>query len=287
MNGGWEFSSLCFLVMLKYLMLAVGLTALRAEAQKFDVQQVRASADYQMARVAVEKKYKNLQPGRFGESIAGVEQRLATVEKVIALTFDACGGPKGSGVDTVLTNFLKREKIPATFFVAGPWIEKNLPIFKQWCSEPLFELENHGLTHHPCTLGNESKYGIKGTGNVGAAFDEVELNARQIEYYAHRKPEFYRPATAATDEGCVTLAQNLHETIVSFSALPGDAVARAPKERLIQALLKQVKPGGIVLMHVNHPDWNGAEALMEAIPQLRKLGYRFVKLDPKLQANIN
>ena len=209
---------------------------------------------------------------------------LPADEKVLALTFDACGGLHGSGFDRDLIDFLKKEKLPATLFVTGSWIEKNLAAFQQLCNEPLFEIENHGLTHHPCTLGKESKYGIKGTGNASAGFDEIELNARQIEFYAHRKPEFYRPATAATDEGCITIANALNETIVSYSVLSGDAMAGVSAETVKENLIKMAKPGGIVIMHMNHPEWNGLEALRAAIPILRQRGYQFVMMkDARLQ----
>jgi len=32
-------------------------------------------------------------------------------------------------------------------------------------------------------------------------------------------------------------------------------------------------------MHMNHPKWYGYEALEETIPELRKMGYSFVKLE--------
>jgi len=252
------------------------------QAQTFDLSKERSSTDYQQAKSLVVEKLKGIQPGKFGEFIPGVKTNLATHQKFLSLTFDACGGGHGSGYDRELIDFLKKEKIPVTLFVTGSWIEKNLEIFEQLCREPLFEIENHGSTHHPCTIGNERKYGINGTGGVGAGFDEIELNARQIEFYTHRKPEFYRPATASTDQGCVALARELNETVVSYSVLPGDAVAGLARETITANIIEKVKPGGIVIMHMNHPEWNGFEALRAAIPILRQQGYQFVKLESAL-----
>ncbi len=254
-----------------------------AQGQTFDQKKELSSSDYQQAKSEVIEKFKNRKPGKFGESIPGVKERFATDKKILALTFDACGGPHGSGFDRELIDFLKKEKLSATLFITGSWIEKNLVLFQQLCSEPLFEIENHGLTHHPCTIGNESKYGIKGTGSVGSGFDEIELNARQIEFYTHHKPEFYRPATAATDEGCVAIAKELRETIIGYSVLSGDAVAELAVETIKENIIKKSKPGGIVIMHINHPEWNGFEALRAAVPILRKQGYQFVKLDSAFQ----
>jgi peptidoglycan/xylan/chitin deacetylase (PgdA/CDA1 family) len=250
-----------------------------AQGQLFDSKSELASGNYQEVKFRIVEKLKNIPPGIFGEFIPGVITDFAAKEKVLALTFDACGGPNGSRFDRDLIEFLKKEKIPATLFVTGLWIEKNTTVFQQLCNEPLFEIENHGQTHHPCTVGNESRYSIKGTGSVGAGFDEIELNARQIQFYAHRKPEFYRPATAATDEGCVAIAMELKERIVSYSLLSGDAVAGLAAETIKENILKKAKSGGIVIMHMNHPEWNGFEALQVAIPVLRQEGYQFVKLE--------
>ncbi len=288
MKQGWIISSLCYLpsllsspvTMIKIIFLfTLSLFGKVANGQSFDRQKEFSSITYQQTKSQALEKLKNNKPGKFGEFIPGVMETVATDEKNLALTFDACGGLHGNGFDRDLIDFLKQENLPATLFITGGWIEKNLVSFQQLCSEPLFEIENHGLTHHPCTLGNESKYGIKGTGSASEGFDEIELNALQIEFYTHRKPEFYRPATAATDEGCVAMAKALNETIVSYSVLSGDAVAGLAAETIKENIIKRAKPGGIIIMHMNHPEWNSFEALRAAIPILRQRGYRFVKLN--------
>src|SRR4030067_3811448 len=58
-------------------------------------------------------------PQEWGEGVRGVKTRLNTDQKVLALTFDACGGPKGSGYDSKLIEYLESEKIPATLFISG------------------------------------------------------------------------------------------------------------------------------------------------------------------------
>lgn len=60
-----------------------------------------------------------------GLKITGVLTRLATKDKVIALTFDACGGKGGSGYDRKLIDYLIKENIPATLFINARWIDAN------------------------------------------------------------------------------------------------------------------------------------------------------------------
>jgi peptidoglycan/xylan/chitin deacetylase (PgdA/CDA1 family) len=220
--------------------------------------------------------YKNQTPGDWGETVAGVKTQLDTSEKVIALTFDACGGPKGSRYDAALIEFLRAEKIPATLFVSGSWINANPAVFKKLAADPLFEVANHGFAHKPCSVNGKSAYGIKGTASVGELVDEIEKNGKKIQAVTGRKPAFYRPGTAWCDEVAVKVAGELGYEVVNYNIL-GDAGATWPQEKVREALLK-AEPGAIVIMHMNQPRSQTAAGLKEAVPLLREKGFRFVKL---------
>jgi peptidoglycan/xylan/chitin deacetylase (PgdA/CDA1 family) len=247
--------------------------------QQFNRERERTSTGYVQAKQKLAAKLSKTRPGKFGEFIPGVVQKLHVSGKIIALTFDACGGPKGSGFDKDLIDFLKQEKIPATLFISGPWLEKNTITFQQLCREPLFEIENHGLTHSPFTIAGEVKYKITGTKNFSEAYDEVELNARQMQFYCHRKPKYYRPGTATADEGALAIANELGVSVVGYSVLSNDAMAGASKELIKASILNKVNSGAIVIMHMNHPERNGFEALREVVPILKKQGYQFVTME--------
>jgi len=227
----------------------------------------------------VSEQFKYATPGQFGPFVKGVDEDIITNKKILALTFDACGGLHGSGYDADLINFLQKNRIPATLFITGLWIDANPDQFKALAADTLFEIENHGLTHHPCAIEGETKYGIHGTASVGQAVDEIELNARKIEKITLRKPIFYRSATATTDEACGAIAKYLGETIISYDLLSGDAVAGTPTSVIEGNLVKGAKNGAIVIMHMNHPEWNGYESLAKALPVWVKEGFTFVKLE--------
>jgi peptidoglycan/xylan/chitin deacetylase (PgdA/CDA1 family) len=215
-------------------------------------------------------------PREWGERVKGVKTKLNTDDKAIALTFDACGGPGGNGYDAKLIEYLKSEKIPATLFISGKWINANADIFQQFVRNPLFEVENHGLNHKPCSVNGRSARGKKGTKSVGEVFDEIEQNAIKIETLTGDKPRYYRPAAAACDEICVEIANVLGYEVVNFSVL-GDAGATYSKKRVKEALLN-APPSSIILMHMNRPEGDTAEGVMEAIPELRRRGFKFIKL---------
>jgi peptidoglycan/xylan/chitin deacetylase (PgdA/CDA1 family) len=223
-------------------------------------------------------EFSHANPGKWGEFVKGVDEDIDTGKKIVAFTFDACGGKKGNGYDKELIDYLRVEKIPATLFVTGKWIDANFIEFLELSKDTLFEIENHGFNHKPCTLKGDSIYGIHGTKDIADAFDEIEANAFKIEALTHRFPHYYRSATAFTDEGATAMAAALNITTISFQVLSGDAIKRNPASEIESNVLKAVTPGAIIIMHFNHPEWNTFEAMVKIIPVLKEKGYSFVRL---------
>jgi peptidoglycan/xylan/chitin deacetylase (PgdA/CDA1 family) len=227
-------------------------------------------------REGIISRFNGRVPREWGERVRGVRTKLNTDQKLIALTFDACGGARGNGYDAKLIQYLKSEKIPATLFISGKWIDANPEILGKLAKEALLEIENHGLNHRPCSANGRSAYGIAGTKGVEEIFDEIEQNAIQVRNLTGRKPKYYRPGTAQSDEICVEIANTLGYEVVNFS-VRGDAGATYTKFQVKEALLK-AQPCSIILMHMNHPEGGTAEGLFEAIPELKKRGFGFVRL---------
>ena len=235
--------------------------------------------DYLELKEDILREFAGAKPGRFGQFVRGVYRKMDTTQKVLAFTFDACGGPGGRGYNAGLIDYLRKEKIPATLFITGQWIDENPAVFKQLASDPLFEIENHGLRHRGCSIDGETRYGVVATRDVGGVVDEIELNARKIACLTGRRPVFFRPATAYTDETCSKIAKRLRMEIVNYDVFSGDAEPFASASILRDNILRSVRGGAIVLMHFNHPRWNEKEALAMAVPVLRDMGYSFVKLE--------
>lgn len=225
-------------------------------------------------------KYRYVAPKEWGERVSGVKQRLPTNEKVAALTLDACGGPHGSQYDQKLIDYLIRNQIPATLFINSRWIDANRTTFLQLSKQPLFEIENHGTHHRPLSVNGKSIYGIQGTNNISEVIDEVWLNHQKITQLTGKAPRFFRAGTAYYDEVAVRIANDLGEQVVNFDVI-GDGGATYSKEEVKKAL-RQVKPGSIIILHMNMPHKETAEGLAESIPELRKKGFRFVKLQDYL-----
>ncbi len=231
---------------------------------------------YLERKESIAERYASSRPNQWGEQVDGVKSRIKGGEKVIALTLDACGSPKGMGADLHLLEFLVRENIAATLFINARWIEPNRKLFDKLAAHPLFEIANHGFGHKPASVSGRAAYGIRGTGSVAELVDEIELNARKIEGLTGRRPRFYRSGTAHYDEVAVRVAAELGHTVAGFSVL-GDAGATYSREQVKRALLA-AGAGDMVILHMNRPESGTAAGVMDAIPELRKRGYRFVRL---------
>ena len=221
-------------------------------------------------------RYSGVPPTQWGERVPGVRTRLDTEEKVIALTLDACGSAKGKGFDARLMAFLIANKIPATLFINGRWIDANPELFRQLAANPLFEIANHGISHRPASVTGRSVYGINGTRNVAEVVEEIELNARKIEAISGVRPKLYRSGTAYYDEIAVQVSQALGHEVAGYSLL-GDAGATWSAAQVKAALLKAT-PGDIALLHMNHPEAGTGAGIIAAVPELQLRGFRFVRM---------
>ncbi|OGU16529.1 MAG: polysaccharide deacetylase [Geobacteraceae bacterium GWC2_53_11] len=234
------------------------------------------TAPLESLKQQVTARFAGSAPAMWGERVPGVRTRLNTDEKVIALTLDACGSAKGKAVDARLMEFLIREQIPATLFINGRWIDANPELFRKLAANPLFEIANHGIQHKPASTTGRSVYGIAGTRSVAEVFDEIELNARKIEAISGVRPKLYRSGTAYYDEIAVQVSQSLGHEVAGYSLL-GDAGATFSAAQVKVALLKAT-PGDIALLHMNHPEAGTGAGIMAAVPELKKRGFRFVRM---------
>lgn len=221
------------------------------------------------------EEFGEVAPTAFGLDVSGVVTRL-TSDKV-ALTFDACGGPGGgSGVDVALLELLRRHEVPATLFLNVRWIRANGPLAHDLAQDPLFELANHGKQHRPLTVRERTAYGIRGTRSVGEVYDEVEAATPWFVEHTGAPPRWFRAGTAHVDDVAAAIARRLGQPIAGFS-VNADAGATAPR-RAVDRAVAGVRPGDIVIGHMNRPGGATAEGLAAALPRLIDRGVAFTHL---------
>jgi len=257
--------------MLRTLSAVLVLLMTASQTMSSDIQPTLESLKQQISA-----RFSGTRPTQWGENVPGVRTRLATEEKVVALTLDACGSARGKGVDSRLMDFLMRERIPATLFINTRWIDANPELFRRLADNPLFEIANHGLRHKPASVSGRSIYGIEGTKDAGELVEEIELNARKIEAITAVRPKLYRSGTAYYDEVAVEIAAELRHEVAGFSVL-GDAGATYSAAQVKAALLKAL-PGDVILCHMNHPESGTGAGIIAAVPELKRRGFRFVRM---------
>lgn len=217
-------------------------------------------------------------PNAWGEFLEGVKTELDTTEQVIALTFDACGGPNGNLIDEKLIRFLITNEIPSTLFVNARWITENEEIFLELAPNPLFQIENHGTEHKPLSVNGQSAWGIHGTSSPEEALEEIIINHELIFELTGEQPTMFRPGTAFFDDIAVEMLHHLSIQPVNYSIL-GDAGATFNADQVKEALLEGASPGAVALLHMNQPNSGTADGVIAAIPILQEAGYSFVQLN--------
>lgn len=227
-------------------------------------------------RARVVAEFTGRRPRAWGMSIPGVLTHVTSDDPAIALTFDACGGSGGDGYDADLIDYLRRERVPATLFFTSKWISERRAAARSLAADPLFEIENHGNAHRPCSVTGRSAWGIRGTRNVGDAVDEIQRGARAILDLTGRSPRFYRPGTAYFDDVCLDVISALGQSPAGF-AVNGDGGTGFTRAQVKDAIVK-AKSGSILLLHMNHPDGATAEGVKDAIPILRARGVKLLRL---------
>ncbi|MCT8137222.1 polysaccharide deacetylase family protein [Anaerobacillus sp. CMMVII] len=226
-------------------------------------------------------KSKFAEPTEWGEAVTGVIHKMTTEEKVVALTFDACGGEWGSGYDEALIDYLISEDIHATLFINSRWIDTNLEQFLYLASLDQFQIENHGTEHRPLSVNGGIAWGIKGTASVEEVISEVMTNYEKILSLTGHAPRYFRSGTAYYDEVSVAIVEEMGMKVINYDIL-GDAGATFSASQVRDSLLRS-QPGSIALLHMNQPSKGTAEGVKMAVPLLKEQGFRFVTLNEGFQ----
>ena len=211
------------------------------------------------------------------EPVGELHQRLALTtaqDHAVAITLDACGGD----VDTALLQTLITLKVPATLFVTHRWLARHQEVVALLNEQrELFEIENHGDRHQPAVLGSRQRvYGMTPVADVAALQVEVEQGGAAVSQATGRQPVFFRSAGAVYDAAAMREIQALGYRLAGFS-VNADSGATQPADEVSRRLLA-VKPGDVVIAHMNRPKSGTARGFAQALPQLQQRGLRFVLL---------
>lgn len=186
-------------------------------------------------------------------------------EKHVYLTFD--NGYEQGHTESVL-NVLKKEDVPATFFVTGHYVEEEPELVKRMVDDGHI-IGNHSYNHPDFT--KMSKESIK---------EELDSLEQAVAAITDQKElKYVRPPRGTFNENTLKWASELGYIHIFWSLAFKDWEVDHQKgwEYAYNQTMNQIHPGAIVLLHTVSSD--NAEALEQIIKDLRKQGYEFKSLD--------
>ncbi|MFF7852822.1 polysaccharide deacetylase family protein [Streptomyces sp. NPDC007904] len=212
-----------------------------------------------------------------------------TGDRTVALTFDADmtadQGPRAAAGERFdhprLIATLRAMRVPATVFMTGRWAEEYPVQARSLGRDPLFEVANHSYSHYAFT---GDCYGLPAVPRermradverAYAAFRRVGV-ADPMPYFRFPGGCYDRPALKALTPTGVTAVQ---WDVVGGDAFATDAAAVA------RQVLDGVRPGSVVVLHCTRSAAPTTErAVRTIVPELRRRGYRFVKVSELIAA---
>ena len=201
---------------------------------------------------------------------------LGTKEKVVCLTFDGCETKTPSYLDVKILNYLIDEKLPFTLFVSGKFAKRNFSDLAELAKNDLVSIQNHSLSH----INHMEKL------PASKIYLEVNENQKIIEDITGSRPIFFRFPAGNYSPKALDLVESLGYAVVHWSFPSGDPDRNLTAEKMTTWVLSKVKPGSILIFHINGRGYHTGEALPKIVRKLRNQGYRFVRLEDYLSPRV-
>lgn len=205
-------------------------------------------------------------PARFqGQTIK--EFHLPSRRKLIALTFD--DGPWPTTTAQILA-ILKKNNIKATFFMVGQPLQHYPQLAQQVVAE------GHAIGNHTWHHWYQQM-------SPATAASEIERTTALLYKITGFKTHLFRPPGGLLHNGLANHAKQQKYLIALWSADSKD-YSRPSVPALIHNILKDARPGGMLLLHDGGGDRSRTvQALPEIIADLQSQGYQFVTVPELLE----
>lgn len=217
------------------------------------------------------KKAKDEKPAEAGEDYDQILGKYDAFykgdpeSKDIYLTFD---NGYENGYTEKFLDVLKKENVPAAFFVTGHYLESQPDIVKRMAEEGHI-IGNHSYYHPDLTKVDDAR--------VKRELEKVRAKTEEIT--GIKNMVYLRPPRGIFSERTLKLAKEQGYTHVMWSLAFVDWKIDQQKgwRYAYENIMDQIHPGAIILLHSVSKD--NAEALQEAIRDLKDKGYTFKTLD--------
>jgi peptidoglycan-N-acetylmuramic acid deacetylase len=187
-------------------------------------------------------------------------------EKTIYLTFDA--GFEAGYTEKIL-DVLKKNDVPAAFFLVGTYIRDYPELVKRMVDEGQI-VANHTMSHPDMSAISSKEAFIKELSQGEALYEEVT---------GQKMPKYYRPPRGKYSKENMRMAQELGYKTIFWSVAYVDwhQENQPSKAEAFDKLLTRVHPGAVLLLH--NTSKTNANILDELISKYKEMGYEFKSLD--------
>lgn len=217
------------------------------------------------------KKGKNEQPAEAGQELDRLLEKYDAFykgdpnKKDIYLTFD---NGYENGYTEQFLDVLKKEKVPATFFVTGHYLESQPELVKRMAQDGHI-IGNHSYYHPDLTQVDDER--------LKRELEKVRAKTEEITGIKHMV--YLRPPRGILSERTIKIAHDEGYTHVMWSLAFVDWKVNEQKgwQYAYDNIMRQIHPGAVILLHTVSKD--NADALEKAIQDLKKKGYTFKSLD--------
>lgn len=238
-------------------------------------------------------------PAPAPEKIHGTIRRVKLPDglKLVAITFDLCEASyEVAGYDGRVIDYLRANKIKATLFVGGKWLDSHSERAQQLIADPLFELGSHGWSHRNLRriYGKQLASEISAVqGAYQRAFSALEnracmrpsiLGGLPPQLKRARMMKLFRFPYGTCHEQALQAVQDQGQLAIQWDVVTGDPAFGQSAKRIASIIEHRVKPGSIIIAHANGRGRNTAKALPLIIPKLLAQGYKFVTVSELLAA---
>jgi len=188
-----------------------------------------------------------------------------TEQKELYLTFD---NGYENGYTAEILDVLKEKKVPAIFFVTGPYVQDQPELTKRMASEGHL-IGNHSWSHPDMSQISADR--------IKDELDKVKTAVSRLT--GQETMPYLRPPRGIFSDQMLKVSRDLGYTNVFWSVAYRDWETKRQQgwNYAYTNVMSQLHPGAVILLHSVSSD--NAKALPKIIDDARQQGYEFKSLD--------
>jgi peptidoglycan/xylan/chitin deacetylase (PgdA/CDA1 family) len=218
---------------------------------------------------------------------------LPAGKKLIALTFDLCEtAGETAGYDGAIIDYIRSQRVKATYFAGGQWMVSHKGRAEQLMSDPLFEVGTHGWAHRNARLigGAELRREILAPSlaysSIRSELSQAQCAVGHASAFSAipQRPTLFRFPFGACNAESLQAVADAGLVAIQWDLPTGDPSPNRSGRAIAEAMIRNARPGSIIILHANGRGYHTAEALPIAIPALRAKGFEFVTISELIAA---